>query len=55
MNEIIRLLAKEVRRIRALINLMEEYGDSSLVHRIHYRTIELNTMKRILALSIKKA
>lgn len=52
MKEIIRLLAKEVRRIRALVELMEKYDGS--VHRIYYRKQELKVLKRILGLMIKK-
>lgn len=52
MKSVIRLLAKEVKRIRALIELMEKYNGN--MHRICYRKAELDTMKRILALSIKE-
>lgn len=53
MKDLIRLLAKEVRRIRALIELMKDYDGSPA--RILYREAELGQLKRILAMAIKNA
>lgn len=53
MKDVIRLLAKEVRRIRVLIEVMERYNDS--IHSLCYRKKEIETLKRILAIAIKKS
>lgn len=54
MKTVQRLLAKEVRRIRTLVELTEMLWDGSPLLANCYRRMELNTLRRILAVSIKE-
>lgn len=49
MKDLIRLLAKEVKRIRALVDLAGEHNS------VFCREVELETLRRILAAAIRKS
>lgn len=48
MKNVIRVLAKEVRRVRALVKVREEFGVPSKGFQV-----ELNTLRRVLAMLIR--
>ena len=50
MKPVIRVMAKEVKRFRALVELMKEHGSAN---QTYFQRAELETLRRMLALMIK--